>query len=310
MVLERWADRGLIIANPRAGLKDTGFVDAVARHCDRWIGDLTVVRTEHRGHAEEIAAKAPTEAIDVVIVVGGDGTTREAASGLAGAGPAQNGRDVALVNVPGGTGNSFYKEIWSDRPWRLALDTALSGWRPKLRRVDLASVEESRALVLLGVGSGLIAEVTETATRLPDVPGRQRYWQALAQALRRTKPYPGRITVDGQRVHEGDVHLTNIGGGRYRGGRYQLLPRSVIDDGLLDICVVTGDSDVAEVLSLAQEGRHLQYPGVLYARGREIVLERLDGLPVPLEYDGEYERIGQSRYTVSVLAGVLPMPAP
>ncbi|MEU8800815.1 diacylglycerol kinase family protein [Spirillospora sp. NPDC048819] len=311
MARESWAAKGLLLANPRAGARNADLIEAVARHCEGWVGDLTVVRTEYPRHAEEAAAEAAGGGADVVIAVGGDGTTREVASGLANAGPARPGtRDAALVNVPAGTGNSFYKQIWSDRPWRLALDAALSGTEPRTRRVDLARIEETGALALLGIGSGLIAEVTAEAARLTGITGRQRYWTALERVLRCTEPYPGRVTVDGVRVCEGGIQLTNIGGGRYRGGRYRLLPRSVVDDGLLDICVAAGHPDLAGLLTLARDGRHVECPEVVYAQGRTIVLERLDGRPLPLEHDGEPERSDLSRCTVSVLAGALPVLAP
>jgi diacylglycerol kinase (ATP) len=306
-----WAGKGLLIANPLAGAKDLELIDAVARYCADRIGDLSVVLTQHPGHAKEAAAGAAAETVDVVIAVGGDGTTREIATGLVNAEPAPSGApDVALVNVPAGTGNSFYKEIWSDRPWRSALETALSGTEPRMRRVDLARIEETGALVLLGIGSGLIAEVTLEATRLTEITGRQRYWTALERVLQTTQPYPGRVTVDGVLVCEGGIQLANIGGGRYRGGRYQLLPRSVVDDGLLDVCVASGHADLPGLLELAREGRHVECPEVGYAQGKEIVLERLDGMPLPLEHDGEVERDDLSRCTVSVLAGAFPVLAP
>ncbi|MGX1547422.1 diacylglycerol/lipid kinase family protein [Streptomyces adustus] len=311
MTRDRRARTGLLVANPLAGSRSSGLIEAVVRHSARWLEDLRVVHTAHRGHAEQLAAATAGTGTEVLIAVGGDGTTREAASGLAAAHRRRPGSPgAALVNVPAGTGNSFYREIWSDRPWQEALDAALSADNSRVRRVDLLQVRETGAPVVLGAGSGLVAEVTHAAARHADVTGRERYRRTLDEALRRARPYRGRVRVDGTLLYEGDIQLTNIGGGRYRAGHYQLLPRSVPDDGLLDICVMTDGSHLAELLELSRNAAHLDRPGVIYAQGREIVLERVDGEPLVLEYDGEPDTGTRTRCTIGISAGALPVLAP
>ena len=65
--------------------------------------DLRVERTEHRGHAEELARAARADAVDVVCVLGGDGTVNEAVNGLLAGGPAAEGPRLAII--PGGSAN-------------------------------------------------------------------------------------------------------------------------------------------------------------------------------------------------------------
>ncbi|MDQ6840587.1 MAG: diacylglycerol kinase family lipid kinase, partial [Actinomycetota bacterium] len=45
---------------------------------------VTVAETSRRGHATRLAQGAASEGVDVVVVLGGDGTLNEAANGLAG----------------------------------------------------------------------------------------------------------------------------------------------------------------------------------------------------------------------------------
>ncbi|KFG71616.1 diacylglycerol/lipid kinase family protein [Streptomyces mutabilis] len=310
MTSERgWANSALLIANPQAGTRDRRRLDEVVDHCARLVPQLDVVHTEYPGHAEERAAKAAESVTDALIVLGGDGTTREAASGLARSG-VEPPRRPAMLNLPFGTGNSFYREIWADSPWRQVLDRALTGARPRLRHVDMAHIREIDALALLGAGSGMVADVLERAHGMFDVQGRDRYQRAVAELLGAYTPYEGRVSVDGEVVHEGAVTLVNVGGGRYRAGRFQLLPHSVIDDGLLDVCVVGGETGVAELAGLTQDGSHLGRPGVVYARGTRIVIERTDGRPLSFEHDGELRTSEASGYTIDVLPGVLPVLAP
>lgn len=314
MAAPRWARTALVIVNPAAGAVDASLVEGVTRRCSSSVDDLSLVMTQDRGEAENAAAKACANGIDVVVVLGGDGTARDVASGIARArsqNPHGTGTDsTAVINLPAGTGNSFYREIWSDRPWQQALEAALATEHPRVRRIDMAQIVELDTLVLLGACSGLVAEALVTAGRLPEVTGRERYRQAVAQTLRTFRPYPGRVTVDGVIVHEGTAVLANVGGGRYRGGQFKVLPRSELDDGLLDVCVVGGELDPASLPGLTADGSHLERPESVYARGRRITLERTDGEPLTFEHDGELPAVGADRYTIEVLPGVLPVLAP
>ncbi|WP_018386579.1 diacylglycerol/lipid kinase family protein [Wenjunlia vitaminophila] len=308
----RWAGFALLIANPAAGGRSPELIDAVAAHCAERVSVLDVVRTGYPGHASEIAAKAMDERVDLVISFGGDGTTREVASGLARAAQARPGLAVPpLLHLPGGTGNSFYREVWSDQPWQRTVDAALLADRPSLRRVDLAHIVDADDFALLGAGSGLIAEALVTAARIAgESHGRDRYQQSVALTLRDFAPYPGRVSVDGRTVHEGTVILANVGGGRYRGGQFKVLPHSVLDDGLLDVCVIGGELSLRDLPGLTRDGSHVHRPEVVYARGRSIVLERTDGNPLTFEYDGELQTGSAQRHTVEVMPGVLPVLAP
>ncbi|MEV6752692.1 diacylglycerol kinase family protein [Streptomyces sp. NPDC051214] len=311
--MSHWARNAVIVANERAGGAGSVPVAEVAEACQRLVAEVSVVRTAYPGHARLLAAKAVRDGVDAVVAVGGDGTAGEVAGGIVAAGecvaagPGLVG--PALFCVPAGTGNSFYKEVWHDRPWRVALASAFTPTRPRLRRLDLARVAETRETVLLGACSGLVAEALQTAAGLTGISGRARYQQAVAATLRDFAPHPARVVVDDEVVHDGSVVLVAVGGGRYRGGGFLLLPHSVLDDALLDVCVVTGDLDPLELPGLTREGRHLQRPEVLYRRGRRVEIERTDGAPLTFEWDGEV-KAGRTRYALDVLPSVLPVLAP
>ncbi|MGW6054744.1 diacylglycerol/lipid kinase family protein [Streptomyces sp. NPDC055189] len=305
-----WARTAVIVANGRAGGAASIPVADVAEAARALVGGVSVVRTAYPGHARTLAVKATRDGADAVLALGGDGTASEVAGGIVAAVEADP-RLVgpALLCVPAGTGNSFYKEIWQDRPWRESLATALGGARPRIRMLDLARVEETRDTVLLGACSGLVAEALDTAAGLTRLTGRARYQEAVAATLRDFAPHPAKVVVEGEVIHDGSVILANVGGGRYRGGGFLLLPRSVLDDGLLDVCVVTGGLDPRELPGLTRDGRHLERPEVLYRRGRRIEIERTDGAALAFEWDGEVQR-GRTRYALDVLPAVLPVLSP
>ncbi len=66
--------------------------------------DVTLAETSRRGHAARLAQGAAANGIDVVVVLGGDGTLNEAANGLA-------RTACALAPLPGGSTNVFARTI-------------------------------------------------------------------------------------------------------------------------------------------------------------------------------------------------------
>ncbi|HEX6471587.1 MAG TPA: diacylglycerol kinase family protein [Streptosporangiaceae bacterium] len=306
-----WRRSGcLIVANPKAGGDVLDIAAAIAARCRRRIGEPEVMTTEYAGHAEAIAGEAAAAGrFDVVVTVGGDGTARDVAAGLH-RGAVPDVEVPALLPLPGGTGNSFYREIWADRPWPETLESVLTGATVDRRRIDLARIEETGDVVLLGACSGLVADALAVAAGIDGLSGRELYARAVAETVRSFRPYPGRVYVDGAIVHEGPAVLANVGGGRYRGGGYLLLPHSLLDDGLLDVCVVGGELDPRLLPDLTRDGRHVEHDAVVYARGSRITIERTDGEPLSFEHDGELRLGHDSSRTLTVLPRAVPVLAP
>ncbi|MPZ82417.1 MAG: diacylglycerol kinase [Actinophytocola sp.] len=283
----------MIIANPAAGGVTAALVWRLTRLTRRCRRPASVRWTSAPGDAVGIAREA-TASADLVIAVGGDGTAREVAAGLATAWR----HTVPMLIVPAGTANSLYRTLWGTTPWEEALDVALSGATPI--RADLARVVELDRLVLAGACAGFPPQgIHEAKTRAVSYPA------ALLDLAPRYEPYPGRVLVDGVVVHSGPTMLANVGGSRYRGGAYELLPHSRLDDGLLDVCVVGAEHSALEMLRLTRTGAHLDVPGVVYARGTRIRVERLDGHPLCFEHDGEVLRSPRTSYTLTARPGAV-----
>lgn len=246
--------------------------------------------------------------VDLVVAVGGDGTVREMALGLA----RSAAEGPPLLIVPGGTGNSVYRALWGDRPWPGVLDDALTPGRHRIRRLDLGRWSDDGRAFLLGLSAGFMARVVEVSAGLEGTGGRERYQAAAVAALDDLRPFPGRVTVDGTVVADGPLTMVSVGGARHRAGTFQLLPRSVLDDGLLDVCTI-GEVDAAGFAELAGrvvDGTHVGRPGVGYTQGRSIVIERTDGEPLAVETDGDVEAGTGSRIKITVLPGAVPVVAP
>jgi diacylglycerol kinase family enzyme len=101
--------RAVLIVNPNATSTTPAGRDLLAHALESRV-KLTVVHTDHRGHAIEIARDAAREGVDVVIVHGGDGTVNEVVNGImevAGA----SGAAPAVGVVPGGSANVFARAL-------------------------------------------------------------------------------------------------------------------------------------------------------------------------------------------------------
>ncbi len=95
--------RGVLVVNPHATTTSPRVTDVLV-HALAGEVDLEVIRTQRRGHAAEIAARARADQADLVCVLGGDGTVNEAVNGMLGDSP-PGAQGPRLVIIPGGSAN-------------------------------------------------------------------------------------------------------------------------------------------------------------------------------------------------------------
>ena len=107
---------------------------------------LEVEETSRRGHATRIARGAALDGVEVVVVLGGDGTLSEAADGLA-------GTATALAPLPGGSTNVFARSIGvAYDPVQAAERLVVSLVQGRFRRIGLGVADGRRFLFHAGLG--------------------------------------------------------------------------------------------------------------------------------------------------------------
>jgi len=292
--------RVVIIANPAASGYHESLVADLVSLCELR-AEVVLQHTAEPGHATKLA-ESTSDGSSVLLSVGGDGTAREVVHGLV-----DSPRRSPMFIVPAGGSNSCYRSFWGDVPWPDALARALADLPAHTRQLDLARLAENDKLVLAGASAGFAPQAVHNAESLTGVTGRARYERALIELAATYQPYPGRVTVDGRIVHSGPTMVANVGGSRYRGGQFEVLPHSIIDDGLLDVCVIGGEHSPFDMLTLARAGEHVTRSGVIYDRGRTVTIERTDGEPAWFEHDGEVLVEFGSSFTLTVLPHAVPM---
>ncbi|MEX2658292.1 MAG: diacylglycerol kinase family protein [Acidimicrobiales bacterium] len=119
--------------------------------------EVTLAETSRRGHATRLAQGAANVGVEVVAVLGGDGTLNEAANGLA-------GTDTALAVLPGGSTNVFARTMGIPNDPIEATGVLLEALaRAAIERVGLGSV--NGRYFLFHVGLGFDAEVVRQVER-------------------------------------------------------------------------------------------------------------------------------------------------
>ncbi|MFI5778085.1 diacylglycerol/lipid kinase family protein [Nocardia sp. NPDC051570] len=285
--------------NPAAG-GDTGALVRTLERLDTIA--LRSIETAAAGTEARVVEQVLARWPEVVVAIGGDGTAGQVAAALR-ALDELTGQAPALLIAPGGTGNSSFRGLWGHRPWDEVATMAL---RPDFqwRTIDLARLEEFGAPVLLGCAAGLLPAALQAAAEL-DGGGRDLLLRATVAAAATFRPFPGRVIIDGEVLVEDQLIVADVGGMRHRGGDFRLLPHSVLDDGLLDVCVATAGVDLTELFRVAFTGAIDELPGVRYGRGRRIRLERTDGEQMLIEHDGELMPRTSAGYTLHVLPRAL-----
>lgn len=122
--------------------------------------DVTMAETSRRGHATMLAQGAAAAGVDVVAVLGGDGTMNEAANGLA-------GTETALGVLPGGSTNVFARTIgMTNDPIEATGELLGALSRGSIPRIGLGSVNGRYFLFNVGLGfdAAVVARVERRAS--------------------------------------------------------------------------------------------------------------------------------------------------
>jgi len=292
----------LVIANPAAAGVDPAVVRQIAQRLAGRVQTVRTMWTRAPLHAAELV-RANSDAT-LIVAVGGDGTVNEVVQALAG----NSSFRPVVCPLPVGSGNSTARNLFGDRDWQEVLDLLDAPGAVRARSVDLLHLREPGITAVLGAATGFLAEVLRGARAVaPSLTGIDRYYAAAAGVLSAMPSHPTRVTVDGVVLSDGPTSSVAVGGGRFRARSFQFLPKSVLDDGLLDVSSIDAlDAAAAALLvPLMPTGQHLGRPDVHYARGRTVVIERTDGWPLVAEFDGSVWHDAGSRLTVGIVPGGL-----
>jgi diacylglycerol kinase (ATP) len=217
------------------------------------------------------AAESSCDAFDRVVICGGDGTLNLALRQF-------DFRRGTLALIPLGSGDDFAKVNGIPRDLKAACELAVSG---KIREVDIATANDLRYAGVAGLGFD--SEVARFANeRVKHIHGSAVYLYAILRVLPSFRPRL--VRIDGR---EEEVMFAVFGNSPQYGGGIKITPAALLDDGLLDACIVhrTSRMQLLKTLPRAYNGTHVRKSFVETRRAREFTVE--SDSPMDVYADGE-----------------------
>ena len=287
-----------IIYNPAAGRFPVADAIPSAKRVLTNAGwDVDAVATLSGQHATDLATSAAARGINVVFAVGGDGTIGQIASGLI-------DTETALGILPAGTANVWGKELGM-RPysWRarnaLEENAKLLATSP-VYAIDVGVCNQQPFLMWAGLGlDALSVQKAEPRFRLEKFFTASEYAASILLTAARWRGISLKIWADGEKI-EGHYMLAVINNIRhYMGGLANLSPDAMLDDGLFDLWLFSGNN-MADALRPVFEmwgGRHIDSAHTRRIPFRELRLEAETEFAI--QTDGE-PRFDTKRAEISV----------
>lgn len=298
----------LLLYNPAAGrFSVSPFIGGVIRTLRTAGWRVEVAETLNGRHTTQLAHQAAAEGYRAVFAIGGDGTIGQVAGGLAGS-------QTALGVLPAGTANVWALELglraftWTR--WRSLRENARYLAEAPTRSIDVGLCNGLPFLMWAGIGLDAL-----TVRKLEP---RKRFEKHLAVAQYAATTIWNATLWHGMNLHvraddkqvDGHYLLAVANNIRhYVGGLAELSPNAYLDDGLMDLWLLTGDNlaDAFRHFFDMLAGRHVnsEYARRIPFRSAKIESET----PFSLQMDGE-PMLGATQVSLEVVPNTLRVLVP
>lgn len=237
--------------------------------------DLSYLLTEKQGDAISMAKNAVEQNADYIVCIGGDGTLNEVVQSMVHS-------NTALVPISAGTGSDFIKSLhFTDLD---SIKDAMSS--NSVVEIDLglaATKGVSRYFInILEVGFG--ASVMKRVNSRKKSRSSFSFTSSVLALLPFFKPFKVHLSIEKQEL---DLDLAElvVANGQYFGGGMHASPGALLDDGLLNVHVVSGVGKLQMISKLGKlrNGSYIDDPVVSsYLTDNLLVTGN-----APVEIDGE-----------------------
>lgn len=256
--------RAKVIVNPNSNPWSVRHDLRPALHILKRAGfRLSAVFTKHPGDAEPLARQAVEEGFRSILAVGGDGTVNEILNSTIHKG-------VTIGIMPAGTTNVLAREL--DYPLNMIKAARLIARRNR-RKIDLGCINGRYFSMMASCGYDAYT-ISRTNLKIKRLIRRYAYLWAGIKDFIGYRPTEIDVSIDGGRAREKGsfVILSNT---HFYGGTYKLTPFAEIDDGLLDLLIYQGRSQIGLVRFVFRMfwGQHIKMKKVKYYRVKNVTLK-------------------------------------
>jgi diacylglycerol kinase (ATP) len=235
---------------------------------------------------------------------GGDGTLNEVVNGVVGY------PHASLGCYPSGSGNDFVK-YYGGKARFFNVEELVNA---EEEYIDLMRVGDRYAINATHFGlDSCVAKVMMNVRRKKIIGGKNAYTTGVAVGLVKGMKNACKVWVDGELLNpEGKILLCTVANGQYVGGSFRCAPRSLDNDGMLEVCLVRTISHLTffRLVSVYTKGGHLDDPRfekyIEYRRGKSVHIEAPEGFIY--SFDGEL--IPDTDFTVEVIPSAIRFAVP
>lgn len=296
----------LIINLTAGGGKPRSHLKTIFKYLKENGFNFKVSYTSHHGEAIELAQKAADKGMELIVSIGGDGTVNEIVNGIM-----KSKNDPSLGIIPLGWANDFIKS--TDIPSDI-IETCKVLARGKIKKIDIGVINSQKYFANI-CGVGFDAEVALLANQMKSKHPNLRILSAFVYVFATVKKllspfnyHNVKIKFDGQEIHSKILFIA-ISNGKIYGGRFKITPEAILDDGLLEICLVEemGRFKYLSIIPKVFKGTHASIKGIKFYRAKEVVIESSE--TILAQVSGEVIE-GQKKFTITLLPKSLKLIVP
>ena len=268
--------------------------------------NFKVSYTSYHGEAVELAQKAADNGAELIVSVGGDGTVNEIVNGIM-----KSKNDPLLGIIPLGWANDFIKSTNIPPNIIEACKILIKG---KTKNIDVGVINDQIYFANI-CGVGFDAEVAQLANQMKSKHPNLRILSAFVYVFATVKKllspfsyHDVKIKFDGQEIHS-NILCIAISNGKFYGGRFKITPEAILDDGLLEVCVIEEMGRFKYLSSIPKvfKGTHTSIKGIYFYRAKEVLIQSSE--PVLAQVSGEVIE-GQKKFTITLLPKSLKLIVP
>lgn len=301
------AEPVVFIVNAQAGGgKSEKQLKALLQEIASLYSDATIVFTERKQHATQLARQAVHSGAALIVAVGGDGTISEVAAGFFDekGKPLKSLKHAPTLGIlPAGSGSDYARTLGIPRATAIALQVLQT---KNTKTVDAGMLEcvgpdgnKARRIFINIADVGIGGEVVEILERQGKRLGAFLSYQlATLRGLIGYKNKSLEITIDKKQKFDGTYNGIIVALGKYFGSGMKIAPNAELDDGYFDV-VMLGDMSKLEMIAKMQKvrnGSHIFEKNVTVHRAKHVSI-RADARAL-LDCDGEMPGACPAEFTI------------
>jgi len=293
------------IVNPASGKGEgislvTEAISSLNAECEIY---TTTSQGDATRYVREYCRDHPNERVRFC-ACGGDGTLFEVVNGAAGFDNAE------VTCFPCGSGNDFVKYYGNVDRFRDVKALVSAEAAP----IDLFRVGDRYSINVVNFGFDTnVCKEMEKARTKPIIGGKNAYSYGIFKSLLTAMKTKALVYADEELLNpDGKLLLCTLGNGRYVGGKFCCAPRSLNDDGMIEVCLIKPVSRFTflKLMGPYEKGKHLDDPRfskvVVYRRCKKVEIKAQDGFALTMDGEIAYG----SEFTVEAVQGALNFVAP